>query len=196
MINETEDFVDHYAMLDVLPTADGSTIEHVFRHLAKRFHPDHLETADPIRFEAIIAAHNVLKSRERRAEYDRLYAARAGRRQNGAAQIAGALRPVESEGVGSDVGAQTAILLALYYKRRENAGKPGISAPHLQRMADCSLEHIDFHIWYLREKGLIQRTDEGLWAITVVGIDHVMTEHQRKTTEIRLIAQAADTSAG
>jgi curved DNA-binding protein len=193
LINENEDFVDHYAMLEVLPTADSSTIEHVFRHLAKRFHPDHPETADPIRFDAIIAAHNVLKNRDRRADYDRLYAQHSGAQHPEAAETApGKPKFVQNSGVGNDAGAQANILLSLYYKRRENAHKPGISAPHLQRMAGCSLEHMDFHIWYMKEKGLIHRTDEGLWAITVVGIDQVMTEHQRKTTEMRLIAHTAD----
>ncbi|MEO7964396.1 MAG: J domain-containing protein, partial [Gemmatimonadaceae bacterium] len=31
---------DHYETLQVSPRADQETIERVFRHLAKRYHPD------------------------------------------------------------------------------------------------------------------------------------------------------------
>ena len=37
---------DHYEALQVSPRADGDTIDRVFRHLAKRLHPDNQESGD------------------------------------------------------------------------------------------------------------------------------------------------------
>jgi hypothetical protein len=43
-------------------------------------------------------------------------------------------------------------------------------------------EHLEFHLWYLREKGWIRRTESGTVAITVEGVDRANSEHERKTT--------------
>jgi curved DNA-binding protein CbpA len=37
---------DYYEILQVSPLADSETIERVFRHLAKRYHPDNQESGD------------------------------------------------------------------------------------------------------------------------------------------------------
>jgi curved DNA-binding protein CbpA len=37
---------DHYEALQLSPRADRDTIERVFRHLAKRLHPDNPQTGD------------------------------------------------------------------------------------------------------------------------------------------------------
>ncbi|MDN5005266.1 hypothetical protein QY048_30890 [Bradyrhizobium sp. WYCCWR 12677] len=39
----------------------------------------------------------------------------------------------------------------------------------LQRLSGCRVEHLDFHPWYLKEKGWIKRTENGMFAITVDG---------------------------
>lgn len=38
------DAVDHYEVLQLSPRADQDTIQRVFRHLAKRLHPDNAES--------------------------------------------------------------------------------------------------------------------------------------------------------
>lgn len=37
---------DHYETLQLSPHAHTNTVERVFRHLAKRFHPDNARTGD------------------------------------------------------------------------------------------------------------------------------------------------------
>ena len=39
-------FIDYYELLQVSPNADADTIQRVFRHLAKKYHPDHHEAPD------------------------------------------------------------------------------------------------------------------------------------------------------
>ena len=41
----------------------------------------------------------------------------------------------------------------------------------MEKILDWPEKILEFHTWYLKEKGWIQRTDSGGYAITVVGID-------------------------
>ena len=43
----------------------------------------------------------------------------------------------------------------------------------LEKLLDLTPEHLAFHLWYLREKGWIQRLETGLLAITAEGVDQV-----------------------
>jgi predicted transcriptional regulator len=66
-------------------------------------------------------------------------------------------------------------------KCRQNVREPGIGIVELERLSGCPAEHLDFHLWYLREKGWIRRTENGAFAITVEGVDRVSSEHPAKT---------------
>ena len=67
------DFVDYYELLQVSPSADEDTIQRVFRHLAKKFHPDHAQSPDEEKFRQLVEAHRVLTNPEARAGYDATY---------------------------------------------------------------------------------------------------------------------------
>src|SRR5262245_31173834 len=67
-------FVDYYEVLQVSPRADLETIERVFRHLAKRYHPDNAESGNEDRFREVLEAFRVLSDPEERARYDAHYA--------------------------------------------------------------------------------------------------------------------------
>lgn len=64
---------DHYEALQISPRADADTIQRVFRHLAKRFHPDNAESGDAARFSEIMSAFEVLSDPAARARYDAGY---------------------------------------------------------------------------------------------------------------------------
>src|SRR5262252_6590457 len=66
-------FVDHYEVLQLSPNASGETIERVYRILAKRYHPDNLDTGDTDMFAQLRDAFDVLSSPESRAKYDVQY---------------------------------------------------------------------------------------------------------------------------
>jgi hypothetical protein len=55
-------FVDYYELLQLSSNADTDTIERVFRHLAKKLHPDNKESGDPDRFRLIVEAHRTLSN--------------------------------------------------------------------------------------------------------------------------------------
>ena len=62
---------DHYEMLQISPRADQDTIQRVFRHLAKRFHPDNPESGDAVRFKQLVESFQVLSDPEQRAKFER-----------------------------------------------------------------------------------------------------------------------------
>ena len=66
------------------------------------------------------------------------------------------------------------VLSVLYISRRRDAVRGGMGTIQLERLVGCPAEHLGFHLWYLREKGWIERLDNGHLAITASGVDHVI----------------------
>jgi curved DNA-binding protein len=149
---------DYYEILQVNPRADGPTIERVFRHLAKRFHPDNQETGDPDRFALLVEAFRVLSDPEARLGYD----ARYERIREKQWQV------LDQESAGDGV------LSLLYASRRQDVLNPGLGSYELERTLACPEHHMQFHLWYLKENGWIERLDNGKLAITVAGVDKLV----------------------
>ncbi|KAF1054475.1 MAG: Curved DNA-binding protein [Stenotrophomonas maltophilia] len=75
------DFKDYYAALGVAPDADDKAIKNAYRKLARKYHPDVSKEADAeAHFKEVSEAYEVLKSAEKRAEYDQLRQYRNGER--------------------------------------------------------------------------------------------------------------------
>ena len=159
---------DFYEILQLSPRADRDTIERVFRHLAKRYHPDNRDSGNADTFSQIVEAYRVLTDPEQRARYDIAY------EQVKAAQW----RIFDQETSGSEVVAdariRNAILALTYAARRNDCANPGIGLLELERTLDCPESLMAFHIWYLREQGLIRRDHSGRFAITAAGVSHVL----------------------
>ena len=159
---------DYYEILQVNQSADSLTIERVFRHLAKRFHPDNKETGDSERFGLLVEAFRILSDPEERANYD----ARYDRMQSLEWQV------LDQESAGDDVEAdrriRLGILSLLYAARRQDVLEPGMGIYELERMLNCPEHHMQFHVWYLKENGWIQRLENGQYAITVGGVDKLV----------------------
>ena len=159
---------DHYEILQISPRADQDTIHRVFRHLAKRYHPDNAESGNPVRFRELVTAFEVLSDPEQRARYDVLHAERIERAWRVFDQDS-ALDDVET-----DRRIRSSLLAILYTARRADAERPGLGEVDLERMLGCPESHMRFHIWYLKENGLVKRMDNGLIAITAAGVDVVL----------------------
>jgi hypothetical protein len=159
---------DHYEVLQISPRADQETISRVFRLLAKRYHPDNLESGDAERFKQVMEAFNVLSQPATRAEYDARYEQLREDRW----------RVFDQETSASDVAAdrriRVAILSVLYTARRNDAERGGMGTVELERLLGCPEQHMKFHIWYLRENGWIHRLENGMLAITASGVDRVL----------------------
>jgi curved DNA-binding protein len=182
-------FVDHYNTLRVRPNCSAKALEQAYRHLAKLYHPDHPETADVTRFKEVIDAYKALRDPDERARYDALFFAN----ENGAEPEPAANReiPGGEKAALDDAEAHARILQLLYRKRRESAQDAGIPEFTLLDALGCPDEHLEFHLWYLRAKGFIERTETGMHAITIDGVDHVIATSQATARERLLIAQAA-----
>jgi curved DNA-binding protein CbpA len=168
----TNGFIDYYEVLQVNPRAEVGTINRVYRHLAKRFHPDNGETGDRAKFDELAEAHETLSNPEKRAAYDVLYADAVDDRLQLLDEAIGC------ETRDDDRTVRERVLSVLYTQRRRDLLAPGVGEVQLERLLACPRELLAFHLWYLREKKLVERTDRG-FAITVLGIDEVEATRMR-----------------
>lgn len=169
-------FIDYYETLEISPNANSETIERIFRHFAMRYHPDNQNTGDEARFSEIVEAHNTLRDPVKRAQYDIQYKDHLNLRRE-LTEEAG-----NTKGIERDVVIQAKVLSLLYVKRRQDVNNPGIGDTELERLSGCPREHLEFHLWYLKAKGWIARIENGMFAITVDGIDRANSEYRRDTT--------------
>jgi curved DNA-binding protein CbpA len=170
---EASEFVDYYEILEISPNANSGTIDRIFRYLAQSYHPDNPDSGDRAHFDVIMEAYNTLKDPAKRAQYDIQHKNHSGFRWKLANEAS------DRKGIERDVEMQNRLLSILYVKRRQNISDPGIGNFELERLLGCPAEHLEFHVWYLKEKGWITTTESGTLAITVEGVDHANSEHHR-----------------
>lgn len=162
------DYPNYYEALQISPRADHETIERVFRHLAKRLHPDNPETGNTERFTLVLDAYRVLSDPEQRARYDAAF----DRVQQEHWRVFD--QSAATSDISADRQVRDAILSILYTARRADPHHPGLGMVNLEQILDCPEELMAFHIWYLRENRWIERLDNGLFAITASGVDQVL----------------------
>jgi curved DNA-binding protein CbpA len=184
---EASEFVDYYEILEISPNADSGAIERMFRYLAQRYHPDNRDTGDRLRFDVVLEAHNTLKDPVKRAQFDIRHKDHLGLHWRLAEEA------IDSKGIVRDVDIQNKLLSIIYVKRRQNVSDPGIGDLELERLLGCPAEHVEFHVWYLKEKGWIGRSENGMLAITVEGVDRANSEHDRKTVSKKLLSDQSHT---
>lgn len=159
---------DLYEVLQISPRADEDTIQRVFRHLAKRFHPDNTESGNADRFNEVMQAFQTLSDPEQRASYDARYEQEREVRW----------RIFDQGSATSDIVAdrriRDGILSLLYTQRRNDPDRPGLGVVDLERLLNCPEQHMKFQMWYLKENGWVARQESGTWAITASGVDRVL----------------------
>ena len=160
-------FVDYYELLQLSPNADTETIERIFRHLAKKFHPDHTESPDTDRFSQIVEAHRTLADPEIRAGYDVRYQEYWNQKWGLAAEASC------QSAFGDDQVTRERLLSLLYVQRRRNMNHPGMGELEIARLLGSPPELVDFHLWYLKGKGWVERLESGYFAVSAPGVDQV-----------------------
>jgi DnaJ-like protein/PilZ domain-containing protein len=158
-------FSDNYELLQVSPNADPDTIHRVYRILAQRYHPDNHETGNEEMFKQLTVAYRMLSDPEQRAAYDLQH--RATRRL----QWKIFDQPNAAEGVEGERHKRQGILSLLYTKRVNQPHQPEVTLLEFEELLGCPREHLECSIWYLREKGLLRRADNGRHSITAQGFD-------------------------
>jgi curved DNA-binding protein CbpA len=187
---KSEEFIDYYELLNLNPSATSDDIERNFRNLAREFHPDNQTTGNRSRFDLVIQAHGVLRDPAKRASYHGDYQQQLQSRWNlrdidvgeaGRGEANGARAPTGDEaGIERDLDVQNKLLTRLYLKRRTNIKDPGIGDAELERLSGCPPEHLEFHLWYMKEKGWIKRSEDGQLTITIEGVDRATLIHQNE----------------
>ena len=180
-----EPFLDYYEVLQVSPNADQDTIHRVFRHLAKKYHPDTPKTGDAEHFSLLLVAYRTLTNPETRAGYDVRHQQHWDRKWKLTAESS------EAGGFEDDEILRERLLFLFYAQRRRNMRDPGLGEGELSRLVGCPVELLEFHLWYLREKGWVQRTENGLFAISAEGVDQVEQDRLRLSPDRLIEARAS-----
>lgn len=155
---------DLYEVLQVNPKADFDTIHRIYRMLAQRYHPDHKETGDAEKFQKLLNAYQVISDPEKRAGFDV--------KRNAAKQTTWQVfGKQQGDGVAAERRKRTQILAVLYRKRLRSPDTPYVVLRDFEDVLGLEKEHMEFSLWYLREKGYLQRTDNGRYVITAAGVD-------------------------
>jgi curved DNA-binding protein len=158
-------FVDYYEILQLSPNATADTVERVYRILAKRYHPDNQDTGDPTQFAELHQAYELLSNPTTRAAYDVRYEeTRALTWKIFKQDDAGDSR-------ADDRRLFHGLLSVLYIARRRDPQNGGLGPVTLENMLGCPRQHLEFPIWYLKQRGLIERLESGYLAITAAGVD-------------------------
>ena len=164
----TAEVVDYYELLQISPSAEAETIQRVYRMLASRYHPDNPHTGDMEMFIRLREAYETLGHPERRAEYD----------QKLNVQYSQPLPIFEMKdfvvGVEAEGNRRLGVLCLLYNRRRSHPDKASLSLLELEAMTALPREHLEFTIWYLKEKRYLRRDETSSdYTITSEGVDWV-----------------------
>jgi hypothetical protein len=162
----SDEFVDYYELLQLSPNADDDLIHRVFRHLAKKCHPDSGD-GNAERFRLLVVGHATLTNAEARAAYDARYQEYWNKKWRLAAEAS------DGSAFAEDQATREKLLSLLYVQRRRDMQSPGLGEYEIARLLRIPVELVGFHTWYLREKGWVQRTDTGQLAISATGVDSV-----------------------
>lgn len=175
-------FGDYYETLQLSPNADRDTIDRVYRMLVKRYHPDNQATGNVDRFNQVVEAYRVLSDADTRAAYDVKYDEYRGTTVNVFDDLS------TTDDFGADRRVFEGILAVLYAARRREPDRGGLGILQIEKLLGCPSEHLEFHLWYLKQKGWIERLDNGLFAITASGVDRVVENHSAPLRRDRLLA--------
>jgi hypothetical protein len=181
---EDETTPDYYEILQLSSKADMDTIHRVFRVLAQRYHPDNLESGDEGVFRQVMSAYEVLSNPERRAAFD------ARRVDNNKARWRIFNQSQAMVGMEAEKSKRQGILSLLYAKRLAEPRQPLMSILEFEELLDCPREHLEFTLWYLRENGLISRSDNARFSITVKGVDYAEENGAPPPTGAKLLPSA------
>ena len=182
-----ESWVDYYEVLQVSTNAEPETINRVYRMLAQRFHPDNRESGDESRFREILEAYKVLSDPEERARYDVAHQQHRNDRWRLVSTGAQAENDFEMEQV-----VRLTVLEALYTRRRLEPDDPGIFWLDLEKMMGRPREHLEFTLWFLMQKKLVERGDNSRVLLTAEGAEYLEQNYRTTLQRKRLQAHSEE----
>ena len=75
--------------------------------------------------------------------------------------------------IANDFAVRQRLLGLFYTTRRKNMKQPGLGITTMEEMMKMPAGSLEFHLWYICEKGWIQREVSGPWSITYAGVDEI-----------------------
>jgi curved DNA-binding protein CbpA len=184
MIELKPDFTNWYEVLGVAPDANDDTLRRVFHIVAGRLHPDNRDSGDLDRFLRAKTAYEILSDVNQRKEFDNEL------RINSQKPLPVFLNREFTEGVEGEHNRRLGVLCLLYNQRKLNPVTPGLSVLQLEHLMFMPREHLEFAVWYLRQKRLVQTDDRSSLTITSEGIDYVEDNLPREETVRKLLGPA------
>src|ERR1700730_2230564 len=184
--NQSDEAIpDYYEILQISPNADPDLIHRVYRLLAQRYHPDNADSGDERAFRLLTDAYKVLSEPEKRAAYDvNLHAYRQVRWR-----IFDQKQAINSK--IAEKSKRRGILDLLYTARRNQPAQPQMNLHELEDLLGCPREHLEFSLWYLKENGLVTRSDNGRFMITAKGVDWAEAEEAAEIRTDRMLPAAS-----
>lgn len=172
--------IDYYEILQVSDSAEPETINRVYRIFAQRYHPDNQETGNEARFREITEAYHVLSNPEKRAQYDATNQKRRKERWRLVSAAVDSENDFELEQV-----IRLTVLEVLYTRRRLDSQNPGLYLRELEQMIGRPREHLEFTIWFLTQKKLINSDDARIY-VTADGAEYLEESYRSNSHRKRL----------
>ncbi len=157
---------DLYEILQLNPKANPDTIHRVYRILAQRFHPDNRETGDEESFKRLTRAYTVLSDAQQRAAYD------IQRDQSVRNHYRLAASPDGAHGKEAERRKRAGVLNVLYARRVQDPGNPSLSIFDLEDLLGVPRDHLEFTLWFLKERAYVTRSDNNRFQITINGVEY------------------------
>jgi curved DNA-binding protein CbpA len=179
---------DYYEVLQVSRSAHPLIIAKVYRLLAAFYHPDKPETGNKEHFLSVVEAYGVLSDPVQRAMYDRRVFGAAGPAHGGSDDEAVRTFGRSGPAIEDERELRDSLLQALYTIRRNQPANPGLSLMMLAELLGCSIESMQFALWYLRGKKLIDAVADGNFAITVLGVDCIEEKSKQSRRDQKKLA--------
>ena len=117
--------------------------------LAALYHPDNKSTGDLVRFREVVDAYAVLSDPARRAAYDRARLASGEEIVSGSEEEPPPTPQDERE-------LRALIMQVLYNTRRATPSRPSVPLHVIAELGGCTIDELQFTLWYLRGKKLIE----------------------------------------
>jgi len=181
-----DQFVDYYELLQVSSNADPEMVHRVYRLLAQRYHPDNNETGNATQFRLVTEAYEVLSAPQRRAQYDVAHQKQKQQRWRLIKKGSEA-----DNNYGEEQITRLTVLDVLYTRRRMDRDQPGAFIIDLEQLTGTPREHLEFTVWYLIQKKLVQRSDNSVLTITADGVEYLEQNFEGSSRQRRLRAHNA-----
>lgn len=160
-----QDFIDYYELLEINPSANVELIETAVRAQLRRYSPQNAKTGDETKFELVKKAYLALSNAKSRSSYDAEY-----KRQSDSAPK-GIQRTISTEALEDQARKRVAVLTIMYERMLKKPQDGALTAIEISTGAGYDVVHLEFALWFLREKGYIARTDVGDLRITAEGVE-------------------------